>query len=59
MCCLGMKRVKGCAGNATGGVRTGQDAEGRGSGARAGAEECVPAAATRDLGCPVLTALWV
>ena len=57
MCCQGMKRVKGCTGNATGGVRTGQDAEGQGSGAHAGAEECVPAMVTRDLGCSILTAL--
>ena len=57
MCCQGMKRVKGCTGNATGGVRTGQDAEGQGSGAHAGAKECVPAMVTRDLGCSILTAL--
>lgn len=55
VCCQGMKRVKGCAGNATGGLRTGQDAEGQGSGARAGAGACP--AVTRDLGCSVLTAL--
>ena len=57
MFCQGMKHVKGCTGNATGGVRSGQDAEGQGSGAHADSEECVPTAVTRGLGCSIPTAL--